>query len=305
VNLIRGEPGTEVKLTILREDGSEWEVILVRDTIETSSVEEAMIKGGIAYLQVLSFSMKTTQQVEDALRFFRDAEYQGLIVDLRGNPGGLLTTVVDIADFFFDAGTTVVSTKSRVLALNRTYKADKDAVIPASLPIVVIIDRYSASASEILAGALKDNDRAVIVGESSYGKGTVQEILPKADGGVKLTSSYYLTPSGESIAEVGVAPDVEVAVPEPTPEEKESYRTLLERSLMEEFVSQNPDPGEEDVKSFLRSLENQFAAVPESLIRQYIKDLLNRRNRIYPIYDLEYDTVLQRAVALLQGMIDQ
>jgi len=301
VRLIRGEPQTEVALTIKR-NGSEWEVKLMRAVIEASSVERAVIDRGIGYLQILSFTMNTLQQVREALDYLQDGEYRGLIMDLRGNPGGLLDSVVEVADLFLEKGATVVSTESRVLALSRTYRALEDPVVPADIPIAVLIDRYSASASEILTGALKDHGRALVVGETSYGKGSVQEILPRGDGGVKLTSSYYLTPSGANIHEVGIAPDVVVEVEEVTEEEKESYRELVQSSRIESFLDANPRPDDAQVGDFLRSLQAEGYVTPEELIRQYIKDQINRRSYVYPIYDLEYDTVLRQAVSLMREL---
>ena len=302
VQLIRGEPLTEVGLTI-RRNGNEWEATLMRAVIETNSVERAVIDRGMGYLQILSFTMNTLQQVRDALDYLRDADYQGLILDLRGNPGGLLDSVVEVADLFLEKGTTVVSTESRVLALNRTYRSLQEPVVSPDIPIVVLIDRYSASASEILTGALKDHQRALVVGETSYGKGSVQEILPKGEGGVKLTSSYYLTPSGANINEVGIAPDVVVEVEELTEEEKESYRELVQSSRIESFLDSNPRPDDARIRDFLRSLQAEGYSIREELIRQYIKDEINRRNYVYPIYDLEYDTVLRQAVSLMRELM--
>jgi carboxyl-terminal processing protease len=296
LQLIRGDPGTEVTLSILRTDTAEWETSLTRELIEIPSVREAIIPEGIGYIQIISFGSLTYQRVQDALETLKNSDYKALIVDLRGNPGGLLNSVVKISDLFFDKGTVIVSTRSRTFSLNRTYKAQGDAVVPDEIPIVILIDKYSASASEIFTGALKDYGRAVVMGEVSYGKGTVQEIQPKGDGGIKLTTSYYLTPKGTNINEVGIQPDIEVLEEEFTDKERESYRKLIGSFRIEHFVDANRQPSEDDIQRLLQDLKKEGIELRESRIRKYIQDEVDRLANVQKVYDLEYDVVLREAV---------
>jgi carboxyl-terminal processing protease len=166
--------------------------------------------------------------------------------------------------------------------------------------VVVLINRGSASASEILAGALQDTGRARIVGEKSYGKGSVQWIRNLGEEGYRLTISRYYTPQGRNIDKVGIQPDVEVKEPEPSEEEEKAVSALLEQNLLRDFVAANPHPGEPQIQAFLRQLEARKFQLGERYLRRLIRNEVNRTNDNPPLYDLEYDMVLQKAVELLQ-----
>ena len=211
VKLMRGPVGTSIDLTIRRKNKKKPFVFKVkREIIEVKSVEAKILgqKNKIGYIRLKSFNENSDKQLFKNIKEFEKTKNPtGYIIDLRNNPGGLLTKAISITDFFLDDGE-IVSTKGRNASETRKFFAKTGDGVKGK-PVIVLINNGSASASEILAGALKDHKRAIILGESSYGKGSVQSIIPlKNGGGMRLTISKYYLPSGKSISEVGVAPDI-------------------------------------------------------------------------------------------------
>lgn len=203
---IKGEPGTSVTLTILRESG-EFDVSVVREIIEIKSVEFEILEGDIAYLKISKFSENTLVEVQAAVRSIIQNQLSGIVVDVRDNPGGLVDSVVKISELFLEKDLPI---------LNIDYKAFSDEKYVSSIdginqPMVVLINGNSASASEIFASAMQDNNRAVVIGETTYGKGTVQSLKTLNDGtGFKLTIAEYLSANNNKIDTIGVIPDIEV-----------------------------------------------------------------------------------------------
>jgi len=213
VKLMRGPVGTSVDLTIRRKNVKKpLEFKITRKIIEIKSVNSEILgkNKDLGYIRLKSFNENTDKQFLDIVKKFeKNSKIEGYILDLRNNPGGLLTQAISITDFFLDDGE-IVSTKGRKASETRKFFAKKGDEIRGK-PIIVLINNGSASASEIFAGALKDHKRAIILGENSYGKGSVQSIIPlRNGGGMRLTISKYYLPSGNSISEVGVAPDITV-----------------------------------------------------------------------------------------------
>ena len=211
VNLMRGEVGTKIKLTIRRKNIKKpIEFFIERKIIEVKSVEASVLgrKRNVGYLRLKSFNENSDKQLFDKIKRFENKnKLIGYVLDLRNNPGGLLTQAISITDFFLENGE-IVSTKGRKVSETRKFFARSGDGIKGK-PIIVLINNGSASAAEILAGALKDHKRAIILGENSYGKGSVQSIIPlRNGGGMRLTISKYYLPSGKSISEVGVSPDI-------------------------------------------------------------------------------------------------
>tara|TARA_B110000305_G_scaffold19883_1_gene18361 strand:- start:227 stop:1378 length:1152 start_codon:yes stop_codon:yes gene_type:complete len=211
VELMRGPIGSEIKLTIRRRNEKKaLEFKIKRAVIEVRSVEAKIIgeKNEIGYLRLKSFNENSDEQLFEKINNFeKKKKLTGYILDLRNNPGGLLTQAISITDFFLDDGE-IVSTKGRKISETRRFFSRKGDGINGK-PLIVITNNGSASASEIVSGALKDHKRAIILGEKSYGKGSVQSIIPlKNGGGLRLTISKYYLPSGKSISEVGVLPDI-------------------------------------------------------------------------------------------------
>tara|TARA_S200000501_G_C20726990_1_gene701068 strand:- start:374 stop:1102 length:729 start_codon:yes stop_codon:yes gene_type:complete len=211
VKLMRGEVGTKIKLTIRRKNKKKpIEFFIERKIIEVKSVEASVLgkNKNVGYLRLKSFNENSDKQLFNRIKNFENKnKLIGYVLDLRNNPGGLLTQAISITDFFLENGE-IVSTKGRRTSETRKFFARSGDGIKGK-PIIVLINNGSASAAEILAGALKDHKRAIILGENSYGKGSVQSIIPlKNGGGMRLTISKYYLPSGKSISEVGVSPDI-------------------------------------------------------------------------------------------------
>jgi len=211
VELMRGPVGSDIKITV-RRIGTKKSIVfkITREIIEIKSVKSEYMDKGVGYLRLTSFNENSAEQVKDKIKEFnRKKDLKGYILDLRNNPGGLLSQAIKISDFFLDNGE-IVSTKGRKKLENRKWFA-KQGDLTKGKPLIVITNYGSASASEIVAGALKDHKRAIVIGEQSYGKGSVQSIIPlKNKGAIRLTISKYYLPSGESISEVGVDPDIEI-----------------------------------------------------------------------------------------------
>ncbi len=210
VKLMRGPIGTSVDLTIRRKNIKKpLEFTIMRKIIEIQSVSSEIIgEKNIGYIRLKSFNENSDSQfLKSIKKFEQNSKIKSYIIDLRNNPGGLLTQAINITDFFLDDGE-IVSTKGRKISETRKFFAKKGDAVKGK-PVIVLINNGSASASEIFAGALKDHKRAIILGENSYGKGSVQSIIPLGNGGgMRLTISKYYLPSGKSISEVGVTPDI-------------------------------------------------------------------------------------------------
>lgn len=213
VKKLRGKPGTKVHITVLREPEYKLhEFDIAREIIKVQDVKEpTLFDDKIAYLRLVEFREDSYEQVYKALTKLKDQGATSLILDLRNNPGGLLTVAIKISEMFLPSGKTIVSTKGRHKAQDIVSTSHNSKNEFLDWPIVVLINEGSASGSEIVAGALKDNKRAVTLGAKSFGKGSVQSVLPLPDGsGLRLTTSKYFTPSGVSIHEKGIVPDIVV-----------------------------------------------------------------------------------------------
>lgn len=213
VERMRGDPGTEIGLSILREgEDAPIEITLERDIIQVESVRARMLEPGFGYLRISQFQSRTGEDVLEAVDELRheSGSLDGLVLDLRNNPGGVLDAAVGVADAFISNGV-IVSTDGRVESARNEFTATPNDVLNGA-PLVVLVNAGSASAAEIVAGALQDQRRAVIMGEPTFGKGSVQTILPLRNGNaVKLTTARYYTPDGRSIQAEGIIPDVEIA----------------------------------------------------------------------------------------------
>ena len=212
VDIMRGPVGTDIEITVRRRGERKALIFnITREKIKVASVKSEILEDQTGYIRLTSFNENSGDQIKDKIKEFKKNEkIQNYILDLRNNPGGLLSQAIKITDFFIDSGE-IVSTKSKRKYESRKFFAKKGDLIDGNT-IVVLINYGSASASEIVAGALKDHKRAIIIGENSYGKGSVQSIIPlKNKGAIRLTVSKYYLPSGKSISEIGVSPDIEVA----------------------------------------------------------------------------------------------
>ncbi len=229
VDLMRGPVGSDIEITVRRRGEKKALIFnITREIIKVSSVKSEIINKKTGYLRLTSFNENSGSQIKNKIEEFKkNKQVKNYILDLRNNPGGLLSQAVKISDFFLDSGE-IVSTKSKRKYENRKWFAKKGDILKGET-IIVLINYGSASASEIVAGALQDHKRAIVIGENSYGKGSVQSIIPlKNDGAIRLTVSKYYLPSGKSISEVGVSPDIEIAE---SSDEKFKFNTETDNQL--------------------------------------------------------------------------
>jgi len=231
VEKLRGKPHTKVTVGLRRaseaSEKRDFSVTLTREMIKTRSVSNVrVLSGGIGYVLITQFTERTGEEFIDALNQLSDKNATSLIIDLRNNPGGVLESAVDVAEPFFKKGELIVYTQGRAPDDRDEYRAESDDK-PITVPVVILVNENSASAAEIVAGAMKDTGRAVIVGERSFGKGSVQSIFDLDNGeGIRLTTARYYTPGGETIHERGVSPQVEVVL---TPDEDDNIACQLSR----------------------------------------------------------------------------
>lgn len=244
VKIMRGEPGSEIELTVIREgEDSPLKIKLTRAIIKVKSVKSRMLEKDYGYLRISSFQSRTGQNLLDAvadLKKENGGDLKGVVLDLRNNPGGVLNAAVEVSDAFLEEGL-IVFTEGRIKNSEMRFSAAPDDIIDGA-PIVVLINAGSASASEIVAGALQDHRRAIIMGEKSFGKGSVQTILPTSNGGaVKLTTARYYTPSGRSIQAEGIEPDITLARVKLETLEKSSFEPIKEADLSHHLENGNGD----------------------------------------------------------------
>ncbi|MBV1951444.1 MAG: S41 family peptidase [Cycloclasticus sp.] len=248
VKIMRGKPGTDIVLTIIRDGETRpLKISITRDIIKVVSVKNRMLEPGYGYVRIASFQTRTGANLLEAISALKketdNAELKGLVLDLRNNPGGLLNAAVSVSDAFLTDGL-IVYTEGRIEHSKMSFKATPEDVLKGA-PIVVLVNGGSASASEIVAGALQDHKRAVIMGQQSFGKGSVQTILQNNKGGaVKLTTARYFTPSGRSIQAEGITPDVSLLKVK-LERLDDDFSSVKEKDLSKHLV--NPS-GSEEVK---------------------------------------------------------
>lgn|GEM_PF-214805 len=297
---IQGPAGTAVVLTILRDGEAPFDAAIVRAQVEIPAVKHAVIptaSGNVAYLRIIDFTLAAKARVYEAIRDFDAKGYAAMVVDVRNNPGGLLDSAIDVADAFLDSGV-IVSTRGRDALDDSVNRAKPDLAVPKDKPVVLLINKGSASASEILAGALKDNRRAYVVGENSYGKGSVQQVFTFEKTGYKLTTARYYTPSGENIDKTGIPPDLEAKDQDLTEAQTATLSKLLATGKIAAFAKANPGADAAKRNAFADSLAKEGFDLPQRILRILVANELGR-TKIAPTYDLEFDTALNAALSVL------
>ena len=271
VKLMRGAPGTKVKLTIGRPDIAPFVVEITREIITIVSAKGLLLDEGIGYIRISQFQNPTAKLVKDMVSELvtdNNKKLDSLILDLRNNPGGLLNSSIDVANLFIDSEGIVVYTEGRTPSSKVTFPAKRGDILNGA-PIVVLMNKGSASASEIVAGALQDHKRAIIMGQESFGKGSVQSMLSLEDGyGLKLTTARYYTPSGRSIQAKGIAPDI--------------YLEDITLSSFEDAI---------DLRSQEKDLQNHLSAESPSELSD--EDILEMQDEITENRDKEYIELLR------------
>jgi len=294
VSLLRGETGSPVTITIFRDSfKAPKEFTIVRAIIKVRSVVHKLYKKDIGYIKIRSFSKNTSVDLDKALAELEKKEISKLILDLRNNPGGLLNQAVEVTDRFLNRENLIVYTKGRSDEQNMRFTSH-DKVAGVSYPLIVLVNSGSASASEIVAGALQDLNRAIILGTHTFGKGSVQTIIPLSDGSaLRLTTARYYTPSGRVIQENGIEPDIIIERKIPEELEEDDEREPEEKTRLRRFLR------EKDLKKHLKGKSSIGDVKEENNEESTIKKEETEETAINE--DLVKDNQLQHAVSLLSG----
>ena len=303
--LLRGEEGVPLTVTVHRGD-SVFELTVTPEEVTTPTVDSTMIAcTDIGYLSITTFSESTYSLVSQALSSLSAQGMEKLIIDLRNNAGGTVNSACLVANFFTDTDDVILQIEykensgrpaTRLLSSRQTRKYD--------IPIVVMINEGTASASEILAAALRDNGKAALVGQKSFGKGIIQDVVPWKDGYIRYTSAHYLTPNGDDIHEVGIMPDIVVKEPEMDSSQVEEYYDFI-LSHAEElaaWIDERPEYCKENIEAFAAEWEDEVSFDPlylKILVRNEYIASMDWEER--PLIDTEYDLYLREAIAVLEG----
>jgi carboxyl-terminal processing protease len=299
VKEMRGDPGTKVKLLVVKEkEPKPVEIELTREIVQINPIKAHLEKKNIAYVRISVFNENTTSELKKS---FKDLEskakgnIQGIILDLRNNPGGLLTQAVSVSEYFIESGI-VVTTKGKVAASNSVYTASKFAAKAPKVPIVVIINSGSASASEIVAGSLQDHKRAIILGTKSYGKASVQSLIKiNSRSAVKFTTAKYYTPNGRSIEAEGIEPDIIIEPINVEYAQQKADEKRFSESYLKKYLKKKNEGGKDKPKG------NQEAKTKEDGIKEGIKTENKEEAQQSELYKKDYQ--FARAYDLIIGLI--
>ncbi len=297
---LKGEPNTKVLLTVVR-GNLVFDLTVIRKIVSIPTVSSTTIEDSIAYIRITQFTNSTSEQVLKAMDEFSGKPITALILDLRDNPGGIVDAALAVADMLLPKGT-IVQINNKDKTKDRTYVASPTTKLKTSVPVYLLVNKGSASSSEILAGALKDNGRATLVGETTFGKGLIQLVSPFGEGYYTLTTSQYRTPQGNDIHKIGIAPDVEVLVDTVEEDQMDIYLEFVNSGVTKKFVDEHPGYSDENMQLFMDTVVGPEAPLPASIYR-----LLLRREYLYlvpydkrPIVDPAFDPVLSKTLELIK-----
>lgn len=300
VSLIKGAKASRVKITVKRENFVQPLIFdIERAPVKVASVKSEIIEGkNIGYIKLNVFNENCYSEVESAVKNFTSQNIDKIILDLRGNPGGMLPKAVEISNLFLPKNTLVVTTRGREgSGIEEVYKTDKDPIYNNKL--IILVDRGSASASEILSAALHDNKRSKLVGEKTFGKGSVQKVFDIDNGlALKLTVAKYYTPANISIHGKGIIPDYVVKYEDITPAEQEQLVKAQKLNIFEPFVKEHKDVSENNYKVFVELLNKNSISLSDRTSRILFKNLIYKTIK-RPLYDLELDTQLNKAIEII------
>ena len=305
IKIMRGVAGSPVTLKIKRKTLKEpFNVTLIRELIKIQFLKSSFLeKEKLGYIRLSQFMGResTSSDFKRIIREFQDKKATGIIVDLRSNPGGLLDLSIDLSDLFLPEGKDIVSVKGRGEKLIRVYKSTTSQDKILEIPMVVLLNNGSASASEIFAGAMQDNKRATILGNQSFGKGSVQNIYPLSHKtGVALTIQKYYTPSGVSIHKKGITPDIVINQIVPDEDERNNLDKIIKGNMVNTFVTENPGYTEKNVNLFNDLLTKKGLKLRPQVARYVLKREYNL-GQSAPIFDREFDLQLNKAIDILNN----
>ncbi len=306
VTRLRGPLGSPVNLSIVRE-GEEKPIDfkLTRTKIEIKTIVSEKIEStSTGYIRVRSFAATTRKHFEDAIRSLKAESVNSLIIDLRNNPGGDLHVAVEMVDLFLEQGR-ILSTRDRNGKVMMDLAATRDVLVPRYLPVILLVNGYSASASEIFAGALQDHKRAVLLGEKTYGKFSVQELRdidPEERTGFKMTVARYYLPSGRSLHSEGIQPDIAASPELFTAYETKMISRIQARGLVNEYLRHHPDESRdrENLPAFIQSLNAEGIDLPLASLELLVSQMRHQKD-LPKKYDLRFDKQLREALKILRG----
>ncbi|MFW5451707.1 MAG: S41 family peptidase [Methylophagaceae bacterium] len=278
VDIMRGKPDSKILLTIIREgEDKPLKIELTRAIIKVKSVKKRMLDPGYGYVRISTFASRTGASLQEAISALKEeneGDLKGLVLDLRNNPGGLLNAAVEVSDAFITKGL-IVYTDGRVEDAKQKFNAKPNDVLKGA-PLIVLVNGGSASASEIVAGALQDHQRAVILGTKTFGKGSVQTVMPLTnDTAVKMTTARYYTPSGRSIQAEGIVPDIEIEGIKVTSSEKSAFTPLREQDLSKHLENGNAKEEDSESEQEKSSADSEAEALPLAVTDYYLSEALN------------------------------
>ncbi len=303
VDKMRGEPGTKVTISIFRpEFKSPKKYTIIRDIIKIDTIQSKVLSNNIGYVRLLEFSETSFNDFINALKELKTQGVKKIIFDLRNNPGGLLDSAYDIANIFLEKGM-VVFTRGRHSYQSKNYYANPSATDIINMPLIVLANGGSASGSEIVIGAVKDNNRGLIVGEKTFGKGLVQSVfpfrsLPARNASIAVTTAKYYTPSGVCIQDTGIYPDIEIKPKKLTEDEAESLLKFMEKDCALNFVKKNKEYTDKDIDQLLVDLKKDGIILSRELVEAQIKEQVLREDGKHYFGDPKTDEVLRRAIDL-------
>ncbi len=303
VERLRGKIDTEVSITIFREGMEEpLEVTLVRANIQVKSVKSKIYEGSIGYVKIRSFTKTTSRDLDKVLDEFREKNVKKLVLDLRNNPGGLLNQAVEVSDRFLKPENLIVYTQGRTEEQNMRFTTH-DRVQRVTYPMIILVNSGSASASEIVAGALQDSNRAIILGTQTFGKGSVQTIIPLSDGSaLRLTTARYYTPSGRVIQENGIVPDIVVEAPVVSAKMRNGNEGKSDEGVNKEKAKMRKFLREKDLKKHLKGKKSFGEEESKPKDEKKTEQELKKEELMASLReDLEKDIQLKEAIALLKG----
>ena len=291
VKKLRGKAGTDVAISVEREGIDELiDYTLTRENIKIKSVKFTKIDN-MGYIRLISFRKKAPGELKNALKkLIEKDKIKGIILDLRNNSGGLLDSAIKITDLFINEGI-IVYTKTRTNAvnlsrgLNKKYYATSHTTVAGDIPLVVLVNKGTASASEILSGAIHDHKRGVLIGSTTFGKGSVQTVINlNNEYAMRYTTAYYYTPDGTKIHKKGIIPDIEVEHKYPnTKKENNEIKKIRDEKLVEDFIKKNKKPEKKDIDTFIKKLRRKRFGLKNKYIKQLIKKKLYK-DKIAPVY---------------------
>jgi carboxyl-terminal processing protease len=297
---LRGEPNTEVVVTVLRGSTS-FDLTLKRQMVETPTTLKEIINNHIGYIQINQFSPKTTEQFTKDFKSLLKSNIDSLIIDLRNNTGGVVDSALNIADLFISDETILITKQKETLPNNvQITKANKETLVKSSFKVVLLVNGGTASSSEILTGALKDNDRALIIGSKTFGKGIMQQVFAFGKGFIQFTIAHYLTPDSIDIHEVGIEPDIIIKEEIFEDEAIPIFEELMESDKIANFVDTNPEYTHQNLEKFADEINNEKLnrSALMVLVRNEYLSRMNFEDR--PVFDLYLDKALVEAINQLE-----